>query len=116
MAEENTTPKEITPEQIEKLLEKAKETEWKYLLRLEEWARQGPAYTDFAEAEIIYGEAERVKLGSWDSGYPYASGVEYLIIPRTVPTIILWTHVTDEGKTEKIYIFTSDGWKEVEVY
>jgi len=106
---------ELTPEQIEKLLEKAKETEWKYLLRIEEWSRQGPAYTDYAEFELVYGKADRVKLEDWDAGYPYAAGTTYLIIPKTVPTVILWRHVTDEATKEVLYIFTRDGWKEVEV-
>jgi hypothetical protein len=114
---DETTPAEITPEQIKSLLEKAKETEWKYLLRIEEWARQGTGWhTDYAEFKVLYGEADMVKLGSWDSGYPYEIGTEYLIIPKTVPVVIGWEHVSDDTSTMIIYIFTKDGWKQVDVY
>jgi len=106
----------ITPEDIKRLLEKAKDTEWRYLLKIEEWARQGTGWhTDYAEFEIIHGEADLVRIGSWDAGYPYERGIEYLIIPKTVPVIIRWEHVSDDWRTTKLYIFTRDGWKEVEV-
>jgi hypothetical protein len=112
---ETETPEQLKPEDIEKLLEKAKDTEWKYLLKLREWARQGPAHTDYAEFKIVYGEAETVKIGEWDSGYPYERGWKYLLIPKTVPVVVLWEHVTDERQDTRIYVFTKDGWKEVEV-
>jgi len=108
-------PEGLKPEDIEKLLEKAKDTEWKYLLKLREWARQGPAYTNYAEFSILYGEAETVKIREWDSGYPYERGWEYIIIPKTVPTVVLWEHETDEAVRKVVYVFTKDGWKEVEV-
>jgi hypothetical protein len=106
---------EITSEEISRLLERARETEWKYLLRVREWVRQGPAYTDYAEFKIVYGEAEEIKVREWDSGYPYERGWEYIIIPKTVPVVVLWEHVTDERQDTRIYVFTKDGWKEVEV-
>ena len=108
-------PEEITPEEVGRLLERAKETEWKYLLKLSEWARQGSAYTDFAEYKVVYGEADEVVLERWDAGYPYAAGRDILVIPKTVPVVVLWEHVTDERQDTRIYVFTKDGWKEVEV-
>jgi len=115
MAEEQIKPEKLTQETIRKLIEKAKETEFKYLLKIEEWARQGGAYTDYAEFETLYGDIGVITLEEWDAGYPYARGAEYLIIPKTIPVIILWKHVTDESKRKIVYIFTKDGWKSVEV-
>ena len=115
MSENESKPEKITPEQIIKLLDKAKDTEWRYLLKIREWARQGSAYTDYAESQVIYGEAERVTLERWDAGYPYATGEDVLIIPKTVPVIVIWEHVTDQSIRRIVYVFTSDGWKEVVV-
>ena len=115
MTEEQIQPEEITPETVKELLGKAKDTEWRYLLKISEWSRQVPAYTDFSEIEVVYGEVEKVVLERWDDGYPYAAGEDILIIPKTVPVVILWRHVTDENVTKVIYVFTKDGWKSVEV-
>ena len=120
MSETQTTQPElekIAPEEIARLLEKAKDTEWKFLLKLRTWARQGTGWhTDYAEFNILFGEAEEVVLERWDAGYPYSAGEDVLIIPKTVPVVVLWEHVSDDNKTATVYIFTKDGWKEVEVY
>jgi len=112
-------PEKLTPEMIKELLEKATPVETKYLLKLRRWARQGGAYDDYAEFEVVYGEAEEVTLEEWDSGYPYARGEDVIVIPRRVPTVIYWKHYEDKGdgemKTRIIYIFTKDGWKSVEL-
>jgi len=110
----------MTPEDIKRLLEKAKDTEWRYLLKIEEWARQGSAYDDVAEFEVVYGEADLVRLEDYDAGYPGVAGTEYLVVPKTVPVIILWRHYQDYGNGSKstriVFIFTKDGWKYVEAY
>lgn len=91
--------------------------EAKYLLKISTWYRQGSAYTDTARFEIIYGEAETILISEWDEGYPHRRGKDYIVIPKTVPVIILWTNKYDyeseSGETIKAYIFTSEGWKEV---
>jgi hypothetical protein len=115
-------PQEITPEQIQKLVEKAiseGKDETRYLLKLQVWHRQGPSYEDEADFKVIYGEAEEVKVKEWDEGYPYRRGVDVIIIPKAVPTIVIWRHKwdydLDRGESETVYVFTSDGWKKISV-
>jgi hypothetical protein len=115
-------PQELTPEQIKQLVEKAiseGKDEARLLLILEKWVRQGSSYVNDADFEVIYGEAELVEFGEWDAGYPYERGKKYIVIPKTMPTIVRWWHVwdygEDRGETETIYVFTSDGWKSVKV-
>ncbi|MCC6056885.1 MAG: hypothetical protein LM583_09440 [Desulfurococcaceae archaeon] len=115
-------PQEITQEQIKQLVEKAiseGKDEARLLLILEKWVRQGSAYVNDADFEVIYGEAEEVTLQEWDAGYPYERGTKYIIIPKTVPTIIRWYHVwdygEDRGEREIVYVFTTEGWKSIRV-
>jgi hypothetical protein len=118
---ENTTPKEIeevTPETIKKLLEKAKDTEWRYLLKIHDFVRRG-RYTDYAEFEVIYGEANLVKIEVEQHGEEYEES-KYIVVPKTIPVILIWEtveHYGDERVERKLaYIFTKDGWKQVDVY
>ena len=115
-------PQELSPELISKLIELAQKEnriEARLLLVLEKWDRQGSAYINTADFEIIYGEAELVEVGEFDAGYPYERGEKYLIIPKTIPVIVDWWHNwdygEDRGETETIYVFTSEGWKSVKV-
>jgi len=108
---------ELTPEVIKQLVEKASPTEWKYLLKLESYSRQGPAFTRYQKFEVIYGEADIIELRRWDAGYPYDAGEDYLILPKTVPVIVrvdrfdeTTSPVIDETE---LYIFTAEGWKSV---
>jgi len=101
------------------LVKKAKDTEWRYLLILEDWSRQGEAYVDFQRFEVVYGQADIIELETWDEGYPYRRGSKNLIVPKTVPTIVkverfsnTQSPVIDE---EELYIFTAEGWKQVKV-
>jgi hypothetical protein len=117
--EAKTKTEEIKPETLKDLLGKATPTEWRYLLVIRRWSRQGSAYDDYADFELLYGEAEEIVIEEWNAGYPYSSGEDVLVIPKKVPVIILWKHVEDTGtgvkKKKMIYIFTKDGWKSVEV-
>jgi hypothetical protein len=120
--DEQIQPQELKPEQIKELYEKAvKEgrVEALYMLKLHRWARQGTSYIDKADFEIIFGEAEEVVIHEWDEGYPYRRGVDVIIIPKTIPVVILWFHKWDYGEDrggrEIAYIFTSEGWKSVTV-
>jgi hypothetical protein len=110
---------EIKPETLKDLLGKATPTEWKYMLILEKWDRQGGAYTDYADFEILLGKADIIEIEEWDSGYPYTAGEKCLVVPKTVPVVILWYSGQDYGdglkRKREIYVFTRDGWKRVEV-
>jgi len=83
---------------IIELLEKASDTEWKYLLKLQIYV--GDSY------ELLHGDADFVDLNSDSEEY-----LEKIVIPRSVPTIVRHRH----GLQETIYIFTKDGWKTVNV-
>jgi hypothetical protein len=111
---------EVTPEQIKQLVEKAEKEgriESRYLLKLQKWRRQGSSFEDKADFEIIFGYVETVELGEWDEGYPYRKGCTYLLIPKSVPAVVRWKNAwdysVDIGEKEVIYVFTSEGWKEV---
>ena len=116
------TQTELKPEQIKHLIELAQREgrlEGRYLLVLQTWRRQGSSYEDKADFEIILGEVDSITIREWDEGYPYICGEDTLIIPKTLPVIILWFHKwdygTESGEIVKAYIFTSEGWKSVTV-
>ena len=111
---------ELNHEQIKKLLElavKEGRLEGRYLLVLQTWRRQGSSYEDKADFEIILGEIDSITIREWDEGYPHRKGFDYIIIPKTIPVVILWFHKwdygTESGESAKVYIFTADGWKSV---
>jgi hypothetical protein len=112
--------KRIGKEELAKLLEKAKESpmESSYVLILHTNNRPGEAFEDVAEFEIVYGEVEEVELERYFN-YPYENGARYLLIPKTVPAVVRWWRRwdfgNDRGYEEKVYIFTAEGWKCVEV-
>jgi hypothetical protein len=113
-------PQELTTQQIKKLVELAEKEgrlESRYLLKLETWVRQGSSFDDKADFDVVYGEAAVIELEEWDEGYPHRRGTRYLIVPKTVPVIILWRnkwdYETDIGEREIVYVFTSEGWKKI---
>jgi hypothetical protein len=110
--------REIKPEELKRLLEKATPAETKFLLFLSRSVRPGTSFYEREDFEVIYGHVEEVKI-AWHYNYPHDDSSEYLIIPKTVPTIIRWWHRwdfgNDRGYKEAVFIFTPDGWKEVEV-
>jgi hypothetical protein len=113
---------ELTPEKIKELVEKAEKEgrlEGRYLLKLSTWYRQGSSYEDKASYEVILGEIDSVETRQWDEGYPYRRGVDTLIIPKTLPVIIVWRHKwdygEDRGEREIVYVFTTEGWKSIRV-
>jgi len=81
---------------IIELLEKASDTEWKYLLKLQIYV--GDSY------ELLHGDADFVDLNSDSEEY-----LEKIVIPRSVPIIVRHRHKNEEV----FYIFTKDGWKTV---
>jgi len=116
------TQTELKPEQIKQLIELAQREgrlEGRYLLKLSTWRRQGSSYEDKADFEIILGEIDSITIREWDEGYPHRKGFDYIIIPKTIPVVILWFHKwdygEDKGEREIAYIFTSEGWKSVTV-
>jgi hypothetical protein len=94
--------------------------EAKLVLVLKEWSRQGPAYVDDQNFEVIHGDVEEITLRYFDEGYPYRRGREVALIPKVVPTIVkveYRTNTTDPPiHSVTLYIFTGDGWKRVDVH
>ena len=116
------TQTELKPEQIKQLIELAQREgrlEGRYLLKLSTWRRQGSSYEDKADFEIILGEVDSITIKEWDEGYPYRCGEDTLIIPKTLPVIILWRHRwdygLDRGEAAVVYVFTTEGWKSISV-
>ena len=97
-----------------------KPTESKYLLKISTWRRQGEAFIDEQWYELIYGEIDEIVLEEWDAGYPYARGKEILIVPKSIPVIILVSrrdNTCNPTISEDIlYVFTKDGWKSIQIH
>ena len=83
---------------IVKLLEKASDTEWKYILKLQIYV--GDSY------EVLHGDACFITTNAEDNDY-----LEKIVIPKTMPVIIKHRHKTEEV----VYVFTKDGWKTVNI-
>jgi hypothetical protein len=94
--------------------------EAKMILTVEVWRRQGEAFRDEQDYEVIQGGVNEVVLEEFNEGYPYRSGAKKALIPLEVPTVVdlyRYDDTTDPPRKERIlYIFTSEGWKSVKVY
>ena len=107
--------KELTPEDIKKLIENAKETEWKYLLKVKIANRRvgcGYVYLYDEDLKIIYGDAEIITILS--DTQDCTDYEEVLVIPKTVPTIVMKIHTDENPECPNyvdIFVFTSEGWK-----
>jgi hypothetical protein len=112
---------ELTIEDIKKLIEQASPIEFKYLLKLRLERRRGGCgyvYLFWTDAEVIYGDADVITLDKY-----YADDCTWfediLIVPKTVPTIVLLKHHDDDPEYSDyndIYVFDRDGWKSVRVW
>jgi hypothetical protein len=93
--------------------------EAKYLLRLQRWIRQGSAFDDKAVFEVAFGEVDVIVLKEWDEGYPYRKGEDVVLIPRTVPVVVVWKNYwdygTERGTKQSIYVFTGSEWKRIDI-
>jgi len=109
----------ITQETIERLLEKAKPEEWKYVLKLKLLRRIpgcGWKYLYGWDLEPMYGEVDIVTLKRIEH-YDCTVETELLVIPRTVPTVVKLLEWDDDPQVaDKIifYIMTHEGWRSVE--
>ena len=96
-----------------------REPERKFILAIEERRRQGPAFRRFTEAKVIYGDADEILTDEECDSYPYDCWWTKIVIPKTIPTIVLKERVDetiDPPVYEKeVYIFTKEGWKKVRI-
>jgi hypothetical protein len=106
---------ELTPEKIKKLIENARETEWKYMLKLKIMNRRGGCgyvYLYSEELKTVYGDAEFVELVHDEQDC--TDYEEVLVIPKTVPTVVMKIHRDENPECPNyvdIFVFTSEGWK-----
>jgi hypothetical protein len=114
-------PKSITEQEIKKLVEQAKETEWRYLLKLSLEGRSdgcGYRYLFGDSIRLLFGNINKVILKEIEDNNCYWKE-ELLIIPETVPAIVAihhWDESPDYHDYVDIYIFTDKGWKVVTTY
>jgi hypothetical protein len=114
---QSLVPRPITPEIISKLIEQAKEIEWKYLLKLRverRFSGCGYRYLFDEKLKVIYGDAKILVLNEYEENCTETK--EVLVIPMSVPTVVVFQHFDDDptvGDYMDIYIFTDTGWKVV---
>jgi hypothetical protein len=110
---EQVTP--VTPELIRKLVENAKEIEWKYLLKLRLAQRHsgcGYRYLFGTSVRVLYGVAKEVVLN--EKEYSCESEREVLIIPETLPVVVTVHHWDEDPEVADyvdFYVLTDSGWK-----
>jgi integrase len=113
-------PRELEEEEIKRLLEEAKkrEPEAKFLLELETFKRVGMSIHDETSFEIVYGNADVYEL-DYRRIDERTIGARYIIVPRTVPTIVLERHeYEDINKSQRsftVHVFDGKGWKRIDV-
>jgi len=91
-------------------------------LVLDVWYRQGSAFEDKYQCEVIYGNAdvdEEYDRHLCELNYPYRCPGVFRVRPRSIPTIVLCHGLDNTGNEEvrvqDLYIFTQDGWKYMKV-
>jgi len=89
------------------------------ILVLEEWDRCVGAFTDKRTVEVIHGEVEKIILEEYVTSFPHTWGRVFVLIPKTVPVIVLERTVDDTTAPvideTVVYIFTKRGWKRIKV-
>ena len=109
----------IITQDIERLLEKAKPEEWKYVLKLKLQHRVpgcGWKYLYGWDLEPVYGEVNIVTLKRKEH-YDCTVETELLIIPKSVPAVLkVYEWDDDPQVTDRVvfYIMTHEGWRSVE--
>jgi len=100
-----------------------KSTRKKTVLEIDVWYRQGDAYTDQYDCEVIYGDADvdvEYDKRICELNYPYQCPGVFRVRPKEIPVIVLCRGVDNTGEEEvrvkDMYIFTQKGWKYIKVY
>jgi len=118
MSQEQTLT--LTVDEIKELVKNASPTERKYLLELKLQKRTrgcGYVYLFHDTLDVVYGDAEVLELSkSFDNCLDER---EVLVIPKTVPVIVVVEHHDEDPSVREstdIYIFDREGWKKTTVY
>jgi len=100
---------------INKVLKEGKE-EAKFILKLQLSSRYncGYRYNWNEYIEVIYGDAEIVRLAQYDD--ECHRDTEVAVIPKTVPAVVMFYHFDDLPQERRIvlYVFNGEGWKSIE--
>ena len=117
------TIRELTEEEVKELVNEVLQnpdryqTEAKLLLKLEIKNRRGGCgyrYLYSTNIEILYGKADEIILSKSEFNCDVAEDI--VIIPKTVPTVILERYHDDNPEVNDyviIHVFTLDGWKSI---
>jgi hypothetical protein len=116
--------KELSEEQIKKLVSEILSnphkypTEAKFVLRLRTDFRRGGCghlYLYSNDFEVLYGEVDKVI--TYRREFDCDVSEDVVIIPKTLPTIILQKHHDDNPEVNDyitLYVFTGSEWKFIE--
>jgi len=92
-------------------------------LVIDVWYRQGSAYSDEYQCEVIYGDAEtKVEYDRriCELNWPYQCPGVFKVRPKSIPTIILCKGVDntsdEEVRVMDMYVYTQKGWKYMRIY
>ncbi len=100
-----------------------KSTGKKTVLEIDVWYRQGDAYTDQYDCEVIYGDAEtEVEYDKriCELNYPYRCPGVFVVRPKSIPVVVLCRGADNTGDEEvrvkDMYVYTQKGWKYMRIY
>ncbi len=82
----------VSQTQLETGETQPKSTGKKTVLEINVWYRQGDAYTDQYDCEVIYGDAEtEVEYNKQicESNYPYRCPGVFVVRPKSIPVMLL---------------------------
>lgn len=83
----------------------------KLILTLETWEEETSMYRDYCVFEVLCGEVDDTIVSV------EGSRVKHVLVPKTVPTIVLYKCYDDSVEPayeyNVIYIFTVNGWRKI---
>ncbi len=111
-------------ERLKELIKRAEEEgTWEsyFLLKLSTYYYNGSLGIEVSDYKVVLGEVDQIVLESRvDGSRANATSETILIIPKTIPVIILYRAYSDiEGHSydhRTLYVFTKDGWKSITIY
>ena len=101
--------RELKEKEIIELAEKTDEVEARYFLRLsyDNW------YNFYNNFEVILGEVKELKMSTKRQGN-YET-IEYLLVPQTMPVIVLEKGYDQHSEWITAHVFTQSGWKKIQI-
>jgi len=113
---------EINQEQIQELAKQALESgkeEARFILRLTRGRRPGPSFYYRSDWKVVEGKVDEVVIDHLYD-YPTQDDEVVLVIPKAIPTVLIYEHEwdygeQDQGSQKTVYVCGSNGWRSVEV-